>query len=366
MTQRLFPRALLRGAMTTLGFVLASMAPVPELHAQAQSCSEPYYIEQRFPTSGTEETRWKLCWQVVRGNGLIISGAWFRPSPNAAWIKLVYDARLAELFVPYHGGSPRYLDVGYNFGWVPLDGTDCPAPTGVVLGASQVCKQVHDRGLAWKHDGQKRRGEELVLFSVLAAANYNYIIEWTFRDDGIMTARVGATGIPAGTTTHMHGPLWRLDLDLNGAGSDQVMMMTHAESGAQGVDSHTPIVTEGGMPWSATGFRSWDITDATLRNTNGKPSAWHLMPQVTGIPVHQEAFTKNTVWVTRYRWNEFTATALPTYTNGESVRQQDVVLWYYGGLHHVIRDEDKQMTHVMWTGFTLMPFNVFGKTPLYP
>ena len=356
-------RILLRAATLALGATLTS----PAVHAQAQSCSEPYAIEQRFPTTGVEETRWRLCWQVVRGNGLIISGAWFRPAPNAAWIKLVYDARLAELFVPYHGGSPRYYDVGYNFGWVPLDSIDCPPTTGgLVLGTRQVCKQVHDRGLAWKHDAQKRRGEELVLFSVLAAANYNYIIEWTFRDDGTMAGRVGATGIPAGTTTHMHGPVWRLDLDLNGADGDQVTMMTHTESGALGVDTHTPIVTEGGFPWSATGFRSWELTDATLRNSAGAQSAWHLMPQVTGTPMHQEPFTTNTLWVTHYRWNEFTASALPTYVNGESVRQQDVVLWYYGGLHHMVRGEDAQMTHVMWTGFSLMPFNVFGKTPLFP
>ena len=236
-----------------------------------------------------------------------------------------------------------------------------------MLGAQkQACRQVRDRGLAWKHDQSKRRGEELVLWSVLAAANYNYVIEWTFRDDGTMLGRVGASGQIAGSNTHMHGPIWRLDLDLNGAGGDQVMTMTHAESGAQGVDSHVAVTTEGGILWSAPGFTGYELTDATLRNANNKASSWHLMPLVVGTPVHQEPFTKYTAWVTRYHWNEFAATALPSYANGESTRSQDVVLWYYGALHHVIRDEDTQMTHFMWTGFTLMPFNIFSKTPLYP
>ena len=35
---------------------------VPALQAQSpQYCSSPYYVEQRFPTSGTEVSRWRLC-----------------------------------------------------------------------------------------------------------------------------------------------------------------------------------------------------------------------------------------------------------------------------------------------------------------
>ncbi|HVT16176.1 MAG TPA: hypothetical protein VHQ90_08375 [Thermoanaerobaculia bacterium] len=88
--------------------------------AQAQVCSSPYYVEQSFPTAGPEQTRWKLCWQVLNGPNLVITGAWFRPDPAAQWIKLIYDARVSQLFVPYHPGAPRYKDVNYGFGSVPL------------------------------------------------------------------------------------------------------------------------------------------------------------------------------------------------------------------------------------------------------
>jgi len=72
-----------------------------------------------------------------------------------------------------------------------------------------VCKQVHDRGLLWKNWSQVRRGEEAVLWAALGAANYNYIIEWTFRDDGVVLGRVGATaanlpGLPF--EPHIHNP----------------------------------------------------------------------------------------------------------------------------------------------------------------
>jgi len=123
-------------------------APTSSAGAQ-QACSAPYYVEQRFPTTGTEETRWRLCWQVHDSTNLVITGAWFRPAPTAAWIKIIYDARVSQLFVPYHGGSPRYYDVNYGFGAVPLTSGDCPPPTGAILGpGSPTCKQVRDRGLA--------------------------------------------------------------------------------------------------------------------------------------------------------------------------------------------------------------------------
>ena len=81
--------------------VIASVALPSAARAQTQWCSSPYYVEQAFPTSGPEQTRWKLCWQVLNGPNLVITGAWFRPAPNAAWIKLIYDARVSQLFVPW-------------------------------------------------------------------------------------------------------------------------------------------------------------------------------------------------------------------------------------------------------------------------
>jgi primary-amine oxidase len=356
--------------MKRLLLALAFLLVASGVSAQ-QFCSAPYFVTQSFPTSGPAQTRWKLCWQVLTGPNLVITGAWFQPEVNGPWIKLIYDARISQLFVPYHFGSPRYLDVTYagtGFGFVPLTTSDCPAALGgTLLGpSSEVCKQVRDRGLMWKHDAFLRRGEELVLWSVLGAANYNYIVEWTFRDDGVVLGRIGATGQIAGPDTHVHGPIWRLDLDLNGACCDTVAAFKHSEVGPTGVDAMPDVATEGGMPWDPVAFTSLHIRDAALKNGLGHAAEWHLMPSREGTPLHQEAFTKNAYWVTKYRWNETFGDNLPSYANGEAVKNADVVLWYYGGLHHMIRDEDIDMTHVMWTGFMLKPHDVWKSTPLFP
>ena len=335
--------------------------------ANAQACSAPYYVEQRFPTSGAEETRWKLCWQVLNASNLVITGAWFRPAPTAAWIKLIFDARVSQMFVPYHKGQPRFNDVGI-FAQVQLTSTDCGPPRGQLLGADKMtCKEVRDRGLAWKFNATSRRGQELVIWSVMHAGSYMYIIEWTFRDDGTVIGRVGATGQLHSAEDHMHGPIWRLDLDLNGSCCNGVTLFQHSEGGTQGSDSHPAITTESGWQWNANAFSMLEIHDQTLRNANGKQSEWHLMPTVSGIPYHWENWTRNTFWVTRYSWSELMGNELMDYTNPPGgVSNNDIVVWYYAGLHHMIRDEDTDMTHVMWTGFMLKPTNVWSKTPLFP
>ena len=354
-------------------FAIAVLSAVAANAQSPQFCNAPYFVEQSFPVGGPEVSRWKLCWQVVNGPNLVITGAWFRPAPAAQWIKILYDGRLSQLFVPYHGGSPRFYDVDYGFSYVALSKDDC-LPPHQIIGASEVCKEVRDRGLMWKHDLNERRGQELALWSVLAAANYNYIVEWTFRDDGVFGMRLGLTGIIwPNKKSHMHGTIWRLDMDLNGACCDTASIMSHAEVGLTGVDSMTDINNAKGLPWNPLAFDMLSIRDATLKNANSKSTEWHLMPYRTGTPIHNgvdEGFTKYTYWVTPYVWSQTKAEDLPDYVAGSpNTKNTDVVLWYYTGAHHIIRDEDLTpaggagMTLMMYDYFLIKPFNLWPSTP---
>lgn len=351
-----------------------------------QLCSAQYSVEQSFPSAGPAETRWQVCWQPVPGNGLVITSADFQKSPVSPLVKLFGDARVSDIFVPYHNPAIlRYLDVGFGFPLISLNANDCPPSRGTLLGSSkEVCKEIRDRGLAWKDHSRVRRGEELVLWSAIDAGNYNYIIEWTFRDDGVVMGRLGATGQNNPNwpyTAHMHGAIWRLDIDLDGASGDSVYLAKHIEQlpGQGAVDTMTPIREESGLKWNPLEFTSLVIQDATFKNANGKPSAYHLMPLLFGTPRHQEAFTKYDFWVTRNNGNssppEMAGSLLPSYiTPPQSTLNTDVLVWYYGGVHHMPRDEDgllvngvwKGEAHIMWTGFMLMPHNLFDKTPLHP
>lgn len=362
--------------MVLLTVLVVACLPV----AAAAQCSAPFLVEQGFPTSGPEETRWKICWQSQGKHGLVITAAFFRRAPNEPFHRVFWDARLGEILVPYHPGSPRFLDLStYSQGLVTLNSGHCPASVGgTLLGTpSVVCKEVHDRGLAWMNDSNVRRGQEVVLWGTIDAYNYNNVVWFSFRDDGAVEGRYGATAmnLPGSETiAHMHTPIWRLDIDLDGFQGDSVHIVSHIESGASATDDDKLVSKETGLDWKADEFTTLHVHDSALKNKHGQSSMYHLMPLRWGRPHHQEAFAQSDFWVTLYKSTEMWAKDVTTYiANGENVSNADVVVWYMGSVHHLPRAEDGETVGgvfrgaamLMWTGWVLKPHNLFDRTPLF-
>ncbi len=314
----------------------------------------------------------------------MINWAFFRKSPASPWIRIFWDARVSDIFVPYHTGSPRYYDMsGFTFQLVPIGAADCPAALGGTPLGGNACKEVHDRGLAWKDYAKVRRGQELVLWGALGAGNYNYVMEWTFRDDGVVMGRVGATAVNLPgrpMEPHMHNPIWRLDIDLNGFPGDSVDFGTHTEfvpGPLQATDTDPLIPNEAGLDWDPHSFNQLDVWDANLKNGQGHTTFLQLIPLPTGgLSRHQETFTKHDFWVTVYNPTEMWASQLPSYISPpQPASNTDIVVWYKGSVHHHPRDEDgvnvpgqgwRGEALIMWTGWMLKPHDLFDKTPLYP
>src|SRR5437016_14411194 len=59
--------------------------------------------------------RSKVHWLTEAGSGLIIRDAWFKRDAKAPWLQVLGDARVAEMFIPYHRGDPRFWDVDQGF-----------------------------------------------------------------------------------------------------------------------------------------------------------------------------------------------------------------------------------------------------------
>ena len=172
-----------------------------------------------FSESGGQDPRKGTAWKVQysRGlhRGLYITGAWFKRDLSEEWIRILKDARIAELFVPYHQtGRPRYYDLtSFSFPLAEVKAEDA-GPFGTLLPPFQgdsfatVVKEMRDRGIAWKDYAHGvRRGRELVLWSGLEAGNYMYLMSYAFHDDGTIAFRVGATGqnLPGKRTeAHVH------------------------------------------------------------------------------------------------------------------------------------------------------------------
>jgi primary-amine oxidase len=305
---------------------------------------------------------------------LIISEATFRPGAGADPIEVLGDLRMVEIFVPYDAGSPRFLDLGeMNFDLVALDTDEC---TGTRLAGNRVCQELRDRELAWRDPDASlgRRGEKLVLWSILNAANYDYVMYYAFFDDGTVEVRAGATGRKLGgpddTDGHSHVFAWRADLDVAGSGGDSVALENVKYTGTTVREKPQAIATEGAFAWDPEAFTHVEVEDETSQNGRGRNRGYVLAPQREGVPKFKESFARQPIWVTRSQGpgEELRAVDLPSYVNKESVAGEDVVLWYLDVHHHEenMRDEDRDAVPILWVGFHLVPQNFWDRTPLYP
>jgi Cu2+-containing amine oxidase len=359
-------------------FFFMVMLALPALPAHADPCSgSGLSIVQAFPTGGAEQTRWEISACTVNPHGLVIGPTYFRTSPSASLVQVLQDARVSEALVVYHNGT-TFFDISEQVtGISRLGDAECPASRGVRLDSNRICKEIRDRGLAWKDSNRTgaRRGEELVLWGVVEAANYLYIIEWAFRDDGVIVGRVGATGRNLAfkhVVGHMHTVTWRLDIDLDGPAGDSVRLGLHKEGAAD--DSEKQLTKEGGQLWNDLEFTTLHIYDASLVNSQGKPTSYRLVPWRSGTARHSGlalAYTRKDFWVTQFvgpkTTGQMEAKNLPTYVTGQSIVDTDVIVWYNASVHHVERDEDDTgPTQAMYFGFELRPHDLFGASPLFP
>ena len=375
-------------------------------------------LEIAFP-----ETAWRTCISNQGRRSLTIGPTDLRRSRTAPWMRVLREASVAEIFVPYHSFSFRLYDMqqGSASSLLRVNSTDAGANGSLITmsghNVPQVVAEVNDRGIAWLCKSSQqivRRGQELALWGVFDAQNYDFIIDYRLRDDGSLSFRLGATGFnnpyfpPQSTTdAHMHSVLWRVDVDLNGSDGDSATVLTHHEQPpsllSHDVEEPFNGGKEGAIEWDPKKFLTVAIEDeATNSHGNHLGYAIHGTPE--GLSRHfgeqaglnrKEKFTQSDFAVTRYKPNEREAffdtprvrwldpdeyllgqTPFAGFgiSDAESVVNQDLVLWYRSSVHHDPHDEDHApgdpdnlmtgITMVHWAGFELQPHNLFDFNPL--
>jgi Cu2+-containing amine oxidase len=393
-TKFIFGFPMLALACGSIAFAQVPIAPVtpPDSAAKAAALPPPGGNPVHETVAFKSGSRWDLTVNAVERFGLVITGASFQKSPNDRFIYVLFDGRLGEIYVPYHPGVPRYGDISGYANGIPnrigpydpmeLEAAKFPKPLKII-GGGKICKEERAY-LAWMDNytsSQVRYGEEVVYFAVLHASNYDYIMEWTFRDDGAIQVRAGSTGPKLGGGNdkrgHMHNFTWRLDIDLNGADNNSAEWTKHEENltvspFSTAEDKKDLISVEGGLDWNPQNFNTLQIFDRTLKNgapPNGRRTSYELVPMRTGTARHTEPFLKKDFWVTRYNPTQsLLAYNLPDYVRDKQPTvDKDLVIWYTGSEHHEnnSRDEDKNTVPVLWTGFDLVPNNLFNHTPFY-
>jgi primary-amine oxidase len=281
-----------------------------------------------------------------------------------------------------------------------------------------ICLHEEDAGLLWKHfdwrtgNTEVRRSRRLVISFIATVSNYEYGFYWYLYQDGNIELEVKLTGIisngavaagdepPWGelVAPGVYGPIHqhffnvRLDMMIDGLSNSVYEVNTEADPASPTNASRTAyravaslLRTEGEAQRMIDPFKAryWKIVNQSVNNRLGKPVGYKLVPGENTVPfaspdssvIKRAGFITRHLWVTRYDPSEgFGAgdypnqdpggKGLPLYAaDDSSVANEDIVVWYTFGAHHVVRPEDWPVMPVVKIGFMLKPTGFFDRNP---
>ncbi|MET0405792.1 MAG: primary-amine oxidase [Cystobacter sp.] len=360
--------------------------------------------------------------------------------------KVLHRLSLSEMVVPY--GDPEdtwswrsAFDVGeYGFagrasplepgGEVPADARFLPAvyvdPFGQVQETPRALSVYErDGGVLWKHydpeakHNEVRRGLELVVAFSVVIENYDYLLQYVFKQDGSMQVDVLLTGImlaravpprtahdthaghePYGhqvadgvvAVHHQHFFNFRLDLDVDGPRNSVMELNSSAlPVGPANLTGNAfsmrmePLASElqARRDMSLAQARRWLVINPQAHNALGQPTGYALVPGENAVPYaapdnrsrQRAGFIEHAFWATRHAPGELNAAGaypnqsqggegLPTWVQeDQSLLNEDVVVWYTLGVTHTPRPEEWPVMPTAHAGFRLLPVGFFTRNP---
>jgi primary-amine oxidase len=371
------------------------------------------YLDIDFPNS---HWRFGLRNDGLKGLSMVDVGVQAAQFTSKQYI--IKKAGLADVFVLYDDRSHKYYDLDYDNAMDQIDPADLPSQNAALVylrtqvgtqyvqdRVPRVAVECREAGMGWlcKQPGNhmRRRIHDVVVWGVYDAGNYDYIIQYTFHEDGGISLRAGATGynLPSDASEpHVHNPLWRVSTKLFDRLDNQAFEWVHVEDsqGLIATDSDWPIPTVTSSDWDPEYFSRVRIQSATQTNDYGHLMGYEFLPgDRTGTgrfstrSGDKEMWTQHDQYVTNddpgddgsgtgynnwlYTWitpDDY----LLSYLNGEPVggTGDGVVLWYVSSVHHEPTDSDNQqgngnrtgITLMHWSGFDIEPHNMFDYNPL--
>jgi primary-amine oxidase len=407
-------------ALLTAAALGASVPSAARAAAPANSCGGASTVKETLPNG----TTWQLCWRIHDKAGLVLTQVYVSTRRQPEPVQVLDSIRLAQLHVPYDTGDIEYddlTDIGMGGSALEtLNGDDCKGGSARLGsdGSSEpaqrkvLCVSAEPSGLAyrareesWGENGPEegtlysKQGHDLVLRVISKLSWYEYVTEYRLRDDGEISARLGATGDlapgfesdaargwPIGTggaykaAMHYHNAFWRVDFNLDGKGGEQVQQYDtkldgQGEMTAKVQTTKTAITTEG--TFSKVDQRWWRLASRTSKNTDGHPRSYEL---VTGgndrYQGHPETkpditFSEKSLcekWASGNDSDPECPPDIRTVVDFVKDKQKltDPVMWVRVGFHHIPRDEDQSPMPMHWQGFDLVPRDFTAMNPLTP
>lgn len=362
--------------------------------AQETSCSDDSRISQQFDNGAI----WEFCWESRTRENLVLSDIIYTP-PGAQPLKVISTARLSQLHVAYDDSDVTYNDVtqyGLGAGFLlTLDYSDCPDGELLNVGSRPgLCKRLTSSESGYQTATRSNKTQSLNLFSVSQVGAYTYILSWSFYANGAIEPSIGATGalqrnsedteLPYGRVlendentlwlSHTHNYYWRLDFDLGESANDDVVSETRYELNEQGrrTQQITTFSSEQALRINPEAQATWTI------QANAQPDspAYVIDPIRSGhryVRADVEPYSEYDFFITvandcerfasqNARFNPDCLNNVLQYVDGQSIVNEDLVLWHRVSFHHVPRNEDQRHMHSHWDGFLMKPRNVLSNT----
>jgi hypothetical protein len=421
--------------------------PAAERSVQAQELAPAsQVVRQGFPAGKAHpnsltksDSGWEIEWDLTNpdnrphvppGVTMRIRSAkfmWKDRTGKPQWITVARMLELGEIYVPYDNGYTAFMDVHHHpFYTTPASkeflGPNCVAPGEILKSANPtwnetVHKEVHDDGVRWMSAetndlyqvaDRVRRGEKLILWATYFGANYRYVLEYNFRDDGIITCRLGFTGrnlLPRQADlldTHLHVGCWRMEMDLGepttnigGPKDNDVLLVRRIFN--EGTERFEQVIKpfgknsagqscEGSARWKATEFTSLRVQSRVRKNAHGRPIAFDILPHRWGSTEQLQStgyfgapsmdWINHDFWVTRTESGFTDYVDVARYAAGKRpLDGYPTTIWHSAPALHVVRTEDYGEEDGMnnfnglaltgWAEFHIKPRDLFDGTPLY-
>jgi primary-amine oxidase len=299
-----------------------------------------------------------------------------------------------------------------------FDAAVCDAAGKPVTISNAICMHEEDVGVLWRHvqwrtgEGTVRRSRRLVISSFAGIGNYDYGFFWYFYQDGTIEYEVKLTGVlstgalPPGiepahgvlvapelnAMLHQHYFCMRLNFAVDGEAN--IVEEVTTESTPAGPDNpygNAFAVRRRLLETEQQALRNvdlgsarfWEVLNPRVRHRLGRPVAYRLVPGENTRPFAQpDAPVRKRAWfinqhlaVTPFDRDErFPAGDYPNQSPGgdglerwtqqdRSLVNEDIVVWYTFGHHHVPRPEDWPVMPVATIGFKLKPVGFFERNP---
>ncbi|XP_058193045.1 amine oxidase [copper-containing] alpha 3, peroxisomal-like [Rhododendron vialii] len=381
--------------------------------------------------------------------GAVISLASIYDLDKDEYRQVLYRGFVSELFVPYMDLTEEwyyrtFFDAGeYGFGLCasPLEPLrDCPANAvfmdGYFTGQDGTPGMIpnvfciferHAGDVIWRHTEAMIPGKvvrevrpevSLVVRMVSTAGNYDYILDWEFKQTGTIKVMVGLTGlleVRGSVYTHtdqiheeVYGTLlaentlgayhdhflsYHLDLDVDGDANSFIkstLQTTRVSNNRSPRKSYWTVASDTAQTEADARIQLGSkptellVVNPNKKTTVGNPVGYRLIPgSVVGSILTDDdyaeirgSFAKHHVWVTPYNKSEKWAGGLyADQSRGDDnleawslrnreIENKDIVVWYTLGFHHVPYQEDFPLMPTISSGFELRPANFFEHNPV--